>query len=425
MSIATQISDVLGARGIECLVEKGGSRQASITLLDSSQAPHVTRVLARRKLKVSRLGAVNFSVVAARDDEDKDPMKEFADLITGWQKHAKDSAQKNGFRKAKKIASEKQGLEAAKQVYAYIRKLAVSTRSEGLVRLASIMRSAVASKDEGKINEIMATLTGKRTAALFSMDEVRAAAKKKAGVSVNIAPPLWLKAKGYEEQDWHNAVLKAEQKGLLKTGKEFGLVVRLMKSAKLKELALKSQGDSSATGVTSELNPTFTNHAKEFLTNLLPADRAKRGEVKKYSLKDGSNDQFDIWAKKEKEVHDNVSPEDLQEAWESAVGEIITEANTDLGMKKKFKTKDVFASVSEVFATHGGSAFDHRRLAGMDHMQLASQCMEEYAGELHPRQINASDVEHFIKKNEVQGVKADRLLAVIKKLVKRDDEDED
>jgi len=140
MSIATQISEVLGDAGVECLVERAGRRQASLTILDADQAATVTRVLARRKLKVSRQGAVNFSVVAAKDDEADDPMKEFADLITGWQKHAKDSAQKNGFRKAKKIATEKGGIEAAKQVYAYIRKLAVRSRSEGLLRLSSIMR---------------------------------------------------------------------------------------------------------------------------------------------------------------------------------------------------------------------------------------------------------------------------------------------
>ena len=59
-----------------------------------------------------------------------------------------------------------------------------------------------------------------------------AATVRVSAVSVAVAPPKWLKDKGYTEQDWHNAVQKAEQKGLLKTGREFGLVVSLMKNMK-------------------------------------------------------------------------------------------------------------------------------------------------------------------------------------------------
>lgn len=60
------------------------------------------------------------------------------------------------------------------------------------------------------------------------------ASRLAAGARVDVAPPRWLKAKGYTESDWNAAVSKAEEKGLLKNGKEFGTVVAIMKRMKAK-----------------------------------------------------------------------------------------------------------------------------------------------------------------------------------------------
>jgi len=66
-------------------------------------------------------------------------------------------------------------------------------------------------------------------------DKLTASTIRVAAVSVGVAPPPWLKKHGFTEQDWHEAVSKAEEKGLLKTGREFNVVVSIMKNMKRKK----------------------------------------------------------------------------------------------------------------------------------------------------------------------------------------------